>query len=345
MTGVHWPWIFLLLPLPLLLIWGQRVSRARRTTQDAIDLPPSVTVALDTVNQNQTTGNRHYQWLLLSICWAAIITAIAQPYKNSAGIAQPVSGRALAVLIDLSTSMERRDFTLDDEQVDRLTVVKHIAGQFIRARQGDRIALVLFGTEAFIASPLTYDLDSVDSILQSSGIGMAGRTTAIGDAMGLAIKSLRGDPATDKAIVLLSDGTNNAGSAEPEDATNLAKTLGITVHTIGLGSDASANAEQQYQSAAADLDEATLQSIAQVSDGRFFRAQTTAELKAIYAEIDSLQSAEAAAPPLVIRRDLRNIFILIALISLCLWWLINQPVPVWNRVNRNSLSSHRVQRQ
>ena len=131
------------------------------------------------------------------------------------------------MLIDLSTSMERRDFSIDSEAVDRLTVVKKIASEFIVNRIGDRLSLVLFGSEAFIASPLSYDLNAVNTILQSSGIGMAGRTTAMGDALGLAIKSLREDNAASKAIVLLSDGTNNAGTAEPEDAAQLAASLGI----------------------------------------------------------------------------------------------------------------------
>lgn len=245
-----------------------------------------------------------------------MITAIAQPYTHDDAIVQPASGRALTLLIDLSTSMERKDFTLNGEAVNRLTVVKHIGEKFISARKGDRIGLVLFGSEAFIASPLTFDLPSVNATLQSSGIGMAGRTTAIGDAMGLAIKALRDDPAPDKAMVLLSDGTNNSGSAEPEDAAALANSLGITVYTIGLGSDGSANDSQQFQSAAADLDEETLQSIAEVTEGQFFRAQTTDQLNAIYREINKLQGGDVLAPPLIVKRDYRNVFVVIVLLCL-----------------------------
>jgi len=256
------------------------------------------------------------RYLLITLAWIALLTAIAQPYRNQAGIAQPVSGRAITMLIDLSTSMERRDFTLNDESVDRLTVVKHIASQFISAREGDRLALVLYGSEAFIASPLTFDINAVNTTLLSSGIGMAGRTTAIGDALGLAIKSLQSDPAPGKAIVLLSDGSNNSGTAEPEDAATLAATLGITVHTIGLGSDGSTDASQQFQSAAADLDEQTLRSIAEVSGGQYFRAQTTHELEQIYREIDRLESSDVTAPPLVLKKDYRNIFVLLTLLCL-----------------------------
>ncbi len=313
--SVSWPWIYLLLPLPVVLLFW----RPRASSEKAIKIPPYAAQALNSVQQQQKAlPVKLLPRLLLIVAWLALLTAIAQPYKNQPGQALPASGRALAVLIDLSTSMERKDFTLNGESVDRLTVVKHIAGQFITARQGDRISLVLFGSEAFIASPPSYDLTSVNTSLQSSGIGMAGRTTAIGDAMGLAIKSLRDDPATEKAMVLLSDGTNNAGSVEPEDAAELAASLGIVVHTIGLGSDAGTSGEQQFQTAAADLDEATLKSISEISGGSFFRAATTESLQRIYAEIDKLQSARVSAPPLIIRQDFRNVFILIALASVLL---------------------------
>ncbi len=328
MMEFTWGWIFILLPLPLLLLpmfaWLKRSIRS--SAGSTIKVLPSIGSALNEVDAsgpNRFIGNaRVLRLLLLSIAWCALLTAIAQPFKAAHNSAQPASGRAMSVLIDLSTSMERRDFIIDDEAVDRLTVVKSIASQFIADRTGDRVGLVLFGSEAFIASPLSYDLTSVNTILLSSGIGMAGRTTAMGDALGLAIKSLREDPADDKAIVLLSDGTNNAGSVEPEDAATLAKSLGIVVHTIGLGSDG-ATAAQQFQSAAADLDEETLKSIAASSGGEFFRARTSDELRAIYSTIDKLESADAVAPPLIIKQDFRNIFVAIALLCFVLTSLLS----------------------
>lgn len=322
MIEFAWPWIFLLLPLPALIIYRQ----SQKPTSDSILVPPSVAKALQEIEQQKrrTGFDLHtLRLLLLGLSWLALLIAIAQPFKPETGEATPASGRAISMLIDLSTSMERRDFSikneaLEDETVDRLVVVKKIASQFIAEREGDRIGLVLFGSEAFVASPLTYDNDSVNTVLQSSGIGMAGRTTAMGDALGLAIKSLRDDPADEKAIVLLSDGTSNAGTAEPEDAAELAQTLGITVHTIGLGSDDSVNDEQQFQSASADLDEETLKSIAGASGGKFFRAHTSDELQSIYSEIDTLESADVVAPPLIVRRDYRNSFIVLSIVFLLL---------------------------
>lgn len=208
--------------------------------------------------------------------------------------------------------MERRDFMIGEEQVDRLTVVKRIASDFLLARAGDRIGLVLFGSEAFVASPPTFDLNAVSGILASTGTGMAGRTTAIGNALGLAIQTLKNDPAENKAIVLLSDGTNNAGTAEPESAAELAQQLGIRIHTIGLGSAGNVESTDGYlhTSAAADLDESTLRAIADAANGQYFRAHTTQELRSIYQAIDKLEKTEANAPPVVVKQDIRNLFVL-----------------------------------
>lgn len=334
MIELNWPWVFILIPLPLLAWLSVSGSQHLHT---AIKVPPGVSTALEQTRTHQKpfSNIKTIRLLLLAIAWLALLTAIAQPYKATHHSAQPASGRALSVLIDLSTSMERKDFSIQEEAVDRLTVVKLIASQFIANRSGDRVGLVLFGSEAFIASPLSYDLNSVNTILQSSGIGMAGRTTAMGDALGLAIQSLREDPAVDKAIVLLSDGTNNAGSVEPEDAAALARELGIVVHTIGLGSD-NTTATQQFQSAAADLDEQTLRAVASSSGGQFFRAQTTEELDAIYREIDQLTKSNAAAPPLIIKQDYRNLFILITLLCILLVLLLRA---VKARMYRGSTTS------
>lgn len=320
----NWPWILWALPLPLCIVFVKNWFR-QKAASNAIRITPGLAGAFQQLKNSKVSNSRRsavfFRLLLLSIAWLCLLIAIAQPSRPESTQALTASGRAMAVLIDLSTSMERRDFTIDGEPVDRLSVVKKIASEFIAERAGDRIGLVLFGSEAFIASPLTYDLNAVNHVLQSSGIGMAGRTTAMGDALGLAIRALRDDPAEQKAIVLLSDGTNNAGSAEPEDAALLAKELGIRVHAIGLGSDGSTSDQQQFQSASADLDEATLKSIAQASGGQFFRASSTDQLQMIYHEIDSLESTDYIAPPLIIKSDLRNIFICITLLCFLLFTL------------------------
>ncbi len=325
MIEFQWPWIYLLLPLPLLALRWQS-----KKNHNAIAVLPRLSQAFEQLEKN-TSGiplaslQQLWRLALLWCAWCALLTAIAQPGRLETQTAQPASGRAMVVLIDLSTSMERLDFTMDGNPVDRLTVVKRVAGDFITQRAGDRVGLVLFGSEAFIGSPLSYDLRAVNYILQSSGIGMAGRTTAMGDALGLAIQSLRNDAAVDKAIVLLSDGTNNAGTAEPEDAASLAASLDIRIHTIGLGSDSTAKDQQLFQSASADLDEKTLKAIASESGGRFFRAHTASELETIYAAINTLEQSDSEAPPVIIRQDFRNVFIILLLLFLAPL-LITSPV-------------------
>lgn len=298
MIHFNWPWIFLLLPLPWLL---QRLRT--KPTLSVIDIPPAMETALETLTNNAQTRMDTRQ-VVLWMAWVCLIISIAQPWLPGDAVVQPVSGRAIAMAVDVSGSMERQDLALNGETGNRLSIVKAVASDFMQRRQGDRLSLVLYGKEAFIASPLTFDLSALSNILDSAGIGMAGRSTAIGDAIGLSIQTLQGDPADQKAIVLLSDGTNNSGSVEPESAAQLAQELGIRIHTIALGSvDGERGGYKTAQSA--DLDEDTLMMIAEKAGGQFFRATNLADLQEVYTAIDQLESAEVAAPPVILRQDLR----------------------------------------
>ena len=299
MIHLEWPWIFIFLPIPLLTNFFRT-----HTARTSIRIPSNLTQALTGAAQS-STQSVNVRAALLWLAWLALLVALSQPWHPGKTVVQPVSGRAIAVAVDVSGSMERRDFEFNGETLDRLSIVKNVARTFIDNRQGDRISLVLYGKEAFIASPLTFDLESVNSILASAGIGMAGRSTAIGDAIGLSIQTLSKDPSSLKAIVLLSDGTNNAGSVEPESAAKLANSLGIRIHTIALGSeDTKTSGYQLAQSA--DLDEATLIAVAEQSQGSFYRAKTYNDLQDIYTAIDTLERTEVNAPPVILRHDLRH---------------------------------------
>lgn len=312
MIYFSWPWVFLLLPLPLLML---RQNGSKKT--NAISIPPALETQLDALNTS-TRLNISIRHLISWFAWICLLSSIAQPWHPGDTQVQPVSGRAIAIAVDVSGSMERRDFALDGIDNDRLTVVKQVAHDFIEQRKGDRVSLVLYGSEAFIASPLTFDLSALGNILNSAGIGMAGRSTAIGDAIGLSIQTLQNDPATSKAIVLLSDGTNNAGSVEPESAATLAKSLNVRIHTIALGSEDKGLSGFETANSA-DLDEETLKAIANDAQGQFFRARSTEDLRQIYTEIDKLERAEVVAPPVIVRKDLRfwpQIMLLLALLVL-----------------------------
>lgn len=323
LPGVYflWPWALLLLPLPVLWMFVASIRRSRtpQLQTQGIDIPPSLDAALNDADSSRyaRAGRR---WWLDVLAWLALVTAVAQPARPGDAVITPVSGRAVVLAVDLSGSMERKDFSLGGTTQDRLSVVKTVARGFINKRDGDRVGLVVFGKEAFAASPLTFDLASLANALDSVGIGMTGRSTAIGDALGLSLSMLREDPAMQKAVVLLSDGTNNAGTVEPEAAATLAQTFGVRVHTIALGSDQQA-ADGYATAPSADLDEKTLQAIAEDSQGQYFRARTTDDLVAVYTAIDALESSAVDAPPTRPHDDLRvwPLLLLLAVLLLTAW--------------------------
>lgn len=300
------PWYFLLLPIPLALLWGRSWLRSPEP-QIAPRTSPLLANALAEVH-TQKHPHTTLRYLLLWMIWLLLITTLAHPLLLLEKTVQTASGRALSLVIDLSGSMEREDFTLNGAASDRLSVVKKVATAFLAERQGDRVSLILYGDDAFMAAPLSFDIGAVSELLASSGIGMAGRATAIGDALGLAILSLREDSSREKAIILLSDGTNNSGTVEPESAAALAATLGIRIHTIGLGSIVDESVSRGFSTAAsADLDEQTLKDIASTSNGEFFRATTTEELSELYKTIDALEGGESKPPTMVLKEDIRTV--------------------------------------
>ncbi len=316
-----WPWVFIALPLPWILSLlnigstNNNNKQAKLSAATGVRVSPLLASALSDV-QFVKTRRFNMRAILLWVCWVLLLLALARPVMLTEKTLLPASGRALSLVIDLSGSMERRDFVVDEVQTDRLTAVKKLAADFLQQRQGDRVSLVLYADTAFISAPLSFDLMAISNLLASSGIGMAGRATAIGDALGLAVRSLRNDSAPEKAIILLSDGTNNAGSAEPESAAQLAGSLGIRVHSIGLGSEQSGTEANGFQTApSADLDEDALKAIAEASGGQFFRATTTAELASVYQHIDELEGGDSRTPPLLLKSDVRNYPLLLLLLT------------------------------
>ena len=247
----HWPWVFLLLPLPWLF-----AARRNVVSEPAPDLPLRLSQALEQMNDK----GLHYRrslWVLRFGVWLCFIVALAQPHIDGGSSVRPASGRAVMLALDLSASMSTQDFFSESEAQSRLDAVKQVATEFVSKRQGDRIGLVLFGSKAYVSSPLTFDTETLRALINEAQIGLAGRTTAIGQALGLGILRLRDDPAHQKAIILVTDGHNNSGGAEPEDASELASSMGIVVHTIGLGKP---NDEAEGQST--DVDFKTLAAIA-----------------------------------------------------------------------------------
>ncbi len=284
-----WPWMFIALPLPALLrlLWG-----TRERNQAALTVPTLTTFEAVSAESGTAEGAKWWRLPLLWLIWTLLVTAGARPQWTGDPVTLPTTGRDLMLAVDISGSMATEDMAVNGNYVDRLTIVKAVVSRFVEARKGDRVGLVLFGTNAYLQAPLTFDLTSVNRLLMEAPVGIAGGKTAIGDAIGLAVKRLRLRPQEDKVLILLTDGANNVGEVEPEKAAELAAFDGIKIYTIGVGAD-----EMQMPSLfgrrttnpSADLDEDTLKKVAATTDGQYFRARDTQGLAEIYLLIDELE--------------------------------------------------------
>ena len=294
-----WPWAFALLPLPLLV---RRFVRPVQVRQPALTVP-NVTHFL-AADDAAPRLPRRLPWRAIGLwlVWVALVTATARPQWTGEPVNLPVTGRDLMLAVDISGSMGTEDLELGGRRVTRLTVVKNVVRDFVTERQGDRVGLILFGTNAYLQAPLTFDLQTVNRLLSEAPVGIAGGKTALGDAVGLAVKRLRSRPEGDRVLILLTDGANNVGEVAPVKAAELAAQAGVRIHTIGVGADEMRMPSlfgnmfgSRVVNPSADLDEETLQDIARATGGKYFRAQNTQRLRDIYRIIDELEPIEQEA--------------------------------------------------
>ena len=282
MIHFDWPWAVALLPLPLVFRW---VFPKVEPAQDSALRVPSVD-DFSCASVISVRRSMVYVPLILAIlAWVLTVLALTRPQWLGDPVALPTTGRDLMLAVDLSGSMEAQDFQLRGDVVDRLTAAKAVAADFIVRRTGDRLGLILFGQKAYIQTPLTYDRETVRTLLMESAIGLAGRETAIGDAIGLAIKRLKKQSAGSRVLILLTDGANTAGEVKPRKAAELAAEQGLKIYTIGIGADemvVSSLFGSRIVNPSSDLDEDTLKAIADRTGGRYFRARNTRELEKIY---------------------------------------------------------------
>lgn len=288
------PLAFLLLPLPFLAI---RLLPPLSGASGAIAVPGSIAVEL---GQGDRSGVAVASRKLLPVAlWLALVTAIAGPRLVVPSPVLPASDRDIVLALDLSGSMEREDFELDGAPARRLDAVKRVATAFVRGRSGDRVGLVIFAEAAFFATPLTYDVEAVARSIEDATIGIAGRSTAISDGLGLALKRMSASDSQSRVVILLSDGQNTAGTVEPKDAAGLAKELGIRVHTIAMGPRETTDEGDKRDA----VDAVTLRAVAELSGGTSFRVRTTGDLEAVSQSIDEMESNRNAAPARQIYRD------------------------------------------
>ncbi|MBX2867980.1 MAG: VWA domain-containing protein [Acidiferrobacterales bacterium] len=282
-------WVFVLLPLPWLVY--RMLPRAHHNSA-ALKVP--FYTSLESLEKGTPRLRSSRLWLIL-LCWLLLVISAARPQWIGEHTSVPLTGRDLMMAVDISGSMKARDMYFNHQPENRLEAVKRVAGDFIQRRKGDRIGLILFGTNAYLQAPLSLDRITVDQLLQESAIGLAGEKTAIGDAIGLAVKRLNDRPGTEKLLVLLTDGANTAGETNPLDAAELAKLAGLRIYTIGFGSDASGQKSffgQNLFSRRNAVDIATLREVATITSGKFFRATDTETLEEIYRLIDRLEPVE-----------------------------------------------------
>lgn len=283
-----WPWIFLLAPLP----WLMRMLLPPADSGDAA-------LRVSFLDELQQISGRRARATLsdwrrqapLALLWLLLLTAAARPQWVGEPLPLPASGRDLLLAVDVSGSMEYADMYWDGEPLSRLDLVKRLFGDFIENRRGDRVGLILFGSQAYLQAPLTFDRHTVRTWLDEALIGIAGKNTAIGDAIGLALKRLRQRPAQSRVLVLITDGANNGGEIDPLLAAQLAADEQVRIYTIGIGAD-----PQQSGVFGAlgltrglELDEPTLRQIAETTGGEYFRARSLDELQQIQRSLDRLE--------------------------------------------------------
>ncbi|MCW5589388.1 MAG: VWA domain-containing protein [Legionellales bacterium] len=294
MINLATPFALLLLPVPW-LIRRFLLSKPQPHTL-ALKIPFFATLRKLSGISSNPLPSKSWRHHLEYIIWFLLVFSLSGPQWLGKPITTDRSGHNIMLAIDLSGSMSLPDFTLNNQRYDRLSVVKQVAGNFIQQREGDRVGLIFFGTKAYMRTPLTFDLTAVKHALDTANIGLAGQMTAIGDAIGLGIKRLQHFPANSRMIILLTDGASNIGEVEPLQAAELAAAQQVKIYTIGIGSE---HLEiptlfgPQEINPSLTLDTETLQKIADITHGQFFRARDTQALKNIYQKIDELEPVDS----------------------------------------------------
>ncbi|MGY4516991.1 vWA domain-containing protein [Lysobacter sp. HA18] len=285
---LQWPAWLLAIPLPWI---ASRLLPAPRSDGAALRMPLSERLR-EIVGTSMTQRSRRGVGVLAGIAWILLCIAAARPQELGPPTQPPAKGRDLMLALDLSGSMNEPDMELGGSPVDRLTAAKAVLSDFIDRRAGDRLSLLVFGRQAHVLTPFTLDRDTVRDQLADSVVGLAGQETAIGDAIGLAVRRLRDQPTGERVLVVLTDGVNTAGVLDPRKAARIAADTGVRIHTVAFGGEGGMSLFGfRIPSPGGDdeIDEATLRDIAGTTGGRFFRARDTSELAGIYSEIDRLE--------------------------------------------------------
>lgn len=278
-----------------------------------------------------------YRHLIISflkiLTWVLLVVALARPQSGTFKTEEEADVRDLLITLDTSGSMKALDFEIQGERVSRLNALQSVVDTFIQGRKSDRMGLMVFGADVYTQCPLTLDHDLLRQYVQSLEIGMAGDSTALGDALALSIKRLKSIPSKSKAIILVTDGLKNSGQVEPRQAAEIAKRLGVRVYTIGIGGKAPAPfpVEDIFGRSTlivkeVPLDEDTLKFISQTTGGKYFNAVNTDELEKVYKEIDSLETRKERTPRLVSENEHCQIFLVLGFFLFILTEILSRTI-------------------
>jgi Ca-activated chloride channel family protein len=287
MISFAWPWLFALLPFPLIIYFLPAKKSANQ--QSALIMPTLINVPSTKINEQQ---KRKAPLVVLSLCWLLVVIAMSRPQWLGEAIDIPSEGREMMIAVDLSGSMEIEDMSLNGRGVNRLQMLKVVLGEFIERRVSDRLGLILFADDAYMQTPMTFDRKTVKQMLDESELNLVGRKTAIGDAIALAVKRFDAKEESNKVLLLLTDGQNTAGKITPEQALELAIAKKITIYTVGIGADSMIQQSlwgSQRINPSGDLDEESLANLAEKTGGRYFRARDSQGMSEIYSLLDKLE--------------------------------------------------------
>lgn len=290
MLTLQWPLVLLALPLPYLVYRFAPVIKR----QESKVFAPSLMILAEEREQ-KTVPSRKILLALAAVAWCALVLSASRPIYVGELESITSSDRNMMLAVDISKSMLEEDMEMNRRMVNRLQAVKNVVADFVSERQGDRLGLILFGEQAYIQTPLTFDLGTLKKLLDEAVVGLAGGRTAIGDAIGLAVKRLQNLPESNRVVILLTDGQNTAGEIEPLQAAKLAAQAGVKIYTVGIGADemiVQGFFGPQRVNPSRDLDEKTLTAISHSTGGQYYRARNLADLANIYAELDQLEAIE-----------------------------------------------------
>jgi len=305
MFEIHWPWLLALTPLPLLML----LLPAQKKQEAALQVPFFNQVQDIKVNSHSIRNKDRARSICLWLIWLSLLIAAANPQWIGEPTGMANSGRDLLIAVDISGSMKIEDMKDQGHPITRLAAVKKVVGNFVENRKSDRLGLILFGTQAYLQAPLTYDRQTVNTLLQETEIGFAGENTSIGDAIGLAVKRLRARPDAQRVLIVLTDGANTTGELQPLKAAELAAQAHVKIYTIGFGADEMIVDDGFFGARkvnpSQDLDEPTMRGIADKTGGQYFRARNLEQLSEIHQELNRLEPIDSEQE---MYRPVKNLF-------------------------------------